>query len=122
MNKPVVGIAAGAVLGIVDGATAWFTPAARPMIAGILMGSCIKGMVVGMLSGVFARKVQSNGAGIAFGALIGLIFAYFVASMGAENGEHYYLEIMLPGFIAGGVIGFLTQRWGNPPAPREARS
>ena len=28
------GFAAGAVLGIVDGATAWFTPAARPMIAG----------------------------------------------------------------------------------------
>ena len=122
MNKPVIGIAAGAVLGIVDGATAWFTPAARPMMASILMGSCFKGMVVGVLSGVFARKVQSNAAGIGFGAVIGLIFAYFVAAMGAQNGEHYYLEIMLPGFIVGGIIGFLTQRWGDAPAPKTIRS
>jgi hypothetical protein len=122
MNKPVVGIAAGAVLGILDGATAWFTPAARPMIAGILMGSCIKGMVVGILSGAFARKVQSNPAGIGFGAVVGLIFAYFVAAMGAQNGEHYYLEIMLPGFIVGGMIGFLTQRWGTAPSPKTAGS
>jgi hypothetical protein len=91
------------------------------MIAGILIGSCIKGMV-GVLSGAFARKVQSNVAGIAFGAVVGLIFAYFVASMGVENGEHYYLEIMLPGFTAGGVIGFLTQRWGGAPAPKAVRS
>ena len=51
MNKPVVGIVVGAILGILDGATAWFTPAARPEIAGILMGSGVKGMVVGVLSG-----------------------------------------------------------------------
>ena len=122
MNKPVIGIAAGAVLGIVDGATACFTPAARPMMASILMGSCVKGMVVGVLSGVFARKVQSDAAGIGFGAVIGLIFEYFVAAMGAENGQHYYLEIMLPGFIVGGVIGFLTQRWGGAPSPKTIRS
>src|SRR5262245_3356616 len=122
MNKPVVGIAAGAVLGIVDGATAWFTPDARPMIAGILMGSCVKGMVVGALSGVFARKVQSNAAGIGFGAVVGLFFAYLVAAMPSPNGQHYYLEIMLPGFIVGGMIGFLTQRWGSSPSPKTIRS
>ena len=30
MNKPVVGIVVGAILGILDGATAWFTPAVAP--------------------------------------------------------------------------------------------
>jgi len=118
MNKPFIGVAVGAVLGIIDGATAWLEPAVRPMIVSILMGSCVKGMVVGVLSGLFARKVQSNTKGIVFGAVAGLIFAYLVAAMPSENGEHYYLQIMLPGFILGALIGFLTQRWGIAPAPK----
>ena len=67
MNKPVVGIVVGAVLGLIDGATAWFTPAVRPFMTGILLGSTIKGLVVGVLCGLFARKVHSNPAGIALG-------------------------------------------------------
>ena len=122
MNKPVLGIAVGAILGIVDGATSWFTPEVRKDIATILMFSCLKGMLVGVLSGVFARKVQSNAAGAAFGAVLGLLLAYLVAAMPGPNGEHYYLEIMLPGFIVGAIIGFLTQRWGDAPAAKTARS
>ena len=113
MNKPLVGIVAGALLGIADGATAWFTPAVRPFMAGILMGSCVKGMIVGVLSGVFARKVHSDAAGIAVGAALGLVFAYIVAAMPSETGDHYYLQIMLPGFVVGAIIGFLTQRLGD---------
>ena len=45
-----------------------------------------------------------------------LLFAYLVALGGDEHGNHYYLEIMLPGFVVGGIIGFLTQRWGDLPA------
>ena len=96
MNKILIGLLFGLVLGAVDGATAWFTPEARPMIAGIMVGSSIKGMVVGILSGWFARKVQSTMWGVVVGAALGLLFAFAVASMGAENGKHYYLEIMLP--------------------------
>jgi hypothetical protein len=115
MNKPVAGIVVGAILGILDGATAWFTPAARPEIAGILMGSGFKGMVVGVLSGVFARKVNSTPAGIAVGAAFGLFFAWLVAMMPQPDGGHYYVQIMLPGFITGAIIGFLTQRMGTSP-------
>jgi len=120
MNKPLVGIVAGAVLGVADGATAMFYPEARPLIMGILMGSCIKGMLVGILSGLFARKVHSNAAGIAMGAALGLLFAYIVAAM--QTGEHHYLEIMLPGFAVGAIIGFLTQRLGTAPAQETSRS
>jgi len=102
MNKPVVGIVVGAILGILDGATAWFTPAARPEIAGILMGSGVKGMVVGILSGMFARKVNSTSAGIAVGAAFGLLFAWLVAMMPQPDGSHYYVQIMVPGFISTG--------------------
>jgi hypothetical protein len=114
MNKIVVGLLFGAALGAIDGATAWFTPSARPQIVGILLGSTFKGLLVGILSGWFARKVQSTGLGIALGAAIGLLFAYLIAAMGDEQGHHYYLEIMLPGFVTGAIIGFLTQKMGTP--------
>ena len=115
MNKPVVGIVVGAILGILDGATAWFEPAVRPQIAGILMGSGFKGMVVGVLAGLIARKVKSTAIGIAAGAALGLLFAWLVAMMPQPDGSHYYVQIMVPGFITGAIIGFLTQRLGTAP-------
>jgi hypothetical protein len=112
VNKVMVGVLAGAGLGFLDGLTAWFTPAVRPFLMGILIGSTFKGMVVGVLCGLIARKVRSMKAGIAAGAGLGLLFAYLVAAMPSATGEHYYLEIMLPGCIVGALIGFLTQREG----------
>lgn len=116
MNKIWIGLIFGAVLGAIDGATAWFTPAVRPQIAGILLGSSFKGLMVGVLSGWYGRKVQSTTRGILVGSAIGLLFAYLIAAMGDDQGHHYYLEIMLPGFITGAIIGFLTQRMGTPGA------
>jgi hypothetical protein len=46
MNKVLLGLLLGAILGATDGMTAWFTPEARAEIAGIVMGSTIKGMQV----------------------------------------------------------------------------
>ena len=122
MNKILVGLVFGLVLGAVDGGTAWFYPEVRPLIAGILVGSSFKGMLVGLLSGWFARKVHSTKWGIVVGSALGLLFAFLVAAMPGEHGEHHYLEIMLPGFVFGAIIGFLTQRLGTarPAASRAA--
>lgn len=120
MKKPIVGLVAGLVLGLIDGATAWFTPAVRDFMASILIGSSFKGMVVGLLSGWFALKVRSVGKGVALGAGLGLLFAYLVASAPSATGEHYYLQIMLPGFVTGGLIGFLTQVKGQTPLAKTA--
>ena len=114
MNKVLVGLLFGLILGAVDGSTAAFYPEARPLLAGILVGSSIKGMLVGLVSGWFARKVQSTKWGITAGAGVGLLLAFFVAAMNTVNGRHPYLEIMLPGFVFGAIIGFLTQRMGRP--------
>ena len=113
MNKIVVGLLFGAALGFVDGTTAWLTPEARSQMTSILIGSTIKGMLLGLLCGWFARKVQSTTWGIVMGSALGLLFAWLVAAMGPP-GHHHYLEIMLPGFVVGLIIGFLTQRMGAP--------
>lgn len=118
MDKILVGLLLGLILGAIDGATAWFYPEAQPMIAGIMVGSSIKGMVVGLLCGWFARRVQSTKWGILVGAALGLLFAFLVAAMDTVNGKHPYLEIMMPGFIVGAIIGFLTQRMGTPATKR----
>jgi len=114
MNKILVGLIFGLGLGALDGATALFYPETRPLIVGILIGSSFKGMLVGVVSGWFARKVQSTGWGIAVGSVLGLLFAFFVAFMDAKSGKPHYLEIMLPGFVVGAIVGFHTQRMGSP--------
>jgi len=112
LNKVLVGVLFGLGLGALDGATAWFYPEVRSMMAGIMVGSSIKGMVVGVLCGWFARRVQSMKWGIVAGAALGLLFAFLVAATDTVNGRHPYLEIMMPGFVVGAMIGFLTQRLG----------
>jgi F0F1-type ATP synthase assembly protein I len=87
-----------------------------------MIGSSIKGMVVGILSGWFARKVQSTPWGVVVGSVLGLLLAFLVAAMDAAKGRPHYLEIMLPGFVVGAIIGFLTQKLGAPgPATKGAQ-
>ena len=43
----------------------------------------------------------------------GLLLAYLVAAMPSATGEHYYLEIMLPGAAVGLIVGWATQRYGR---------
>jgi hypothetical protein len=113
MGKPIFGLLLGAVLGVLDGSTAWFSaPEVRPQIAGIIIGSTLKGLVAGVLIGFFAKKVRSLPLGILFGLAVGAFFAYLVAMQPNEQGGHYYWEIMLPGSILGMIVGYATQKHG----------
>jgi hypothetical protein len=113
MNKVLLGLLLGALLGAIDGGTAWFTPAVRAQLAGIIVGSTIKGLIAGGAAGFFARKVNSVPLGILFGLGVGFLLAFIVAYM--QHG--YYLEIILPGSIVGMIVGYATQRYGMAPAP-----
>jgi hypothetical protein len=59
MGKLWFGVPVGALLGMVDGLTAWFYPEVRTQLAGIVVGSTIKGAIAGALAGWFARRVNS---------------------------------------------------------------
>ena len=114
MNKPVLGLIAGGVLGIFDGLTALVSaPEVAPQIAGIVAGSMGKGLVAGILIGWFAKKVNNLAAGIVFGLVIGAIFALPFALLPDPNtGVRYFWEILIPGSLVGLIVGFLTQRYG----------
>ena len=62
--------------------------------------------------------MQSTKWGIVVGAVIGLVLAFLVALL--QN--NYYLEIMVPGFVFGAIIGFLTQRLGQPRFAEKSRA
>jgi hypothetical protein len=117
MNKALLGMLVGGVLGVFDGLSAWFTPAVRSQMANIVFGSTIKGLIAGVLIGFFARKVHSLALGIVFGLAVGLLLAYAVCVM-QPGPNHYYFEIMLPGGIVGTLIGYATQRFGQSATTR----
>jgi hypothetical protein len=113
MSKILLGLLLGGFLGVFDGLTAWFTPAARAQLLGIVIGSTVKGLITGVLIGYFARKVNSLPLGILFGLGVGLVLAFAVAAIPNPSGQHYYFEIMLPGGILGMIVGYATQRFGE---------
>lgn len=120
MNKPLLGLVLGGILGILDGLSALFYPEVASQIVGIVIGSTLKGVVVGVLVGWFSHRVKSMPAGIVVGLVLGLLFAYLVAAMPDPSGKHYYWEIMLPGSIVGLIVGYATQRYGRARMPKAA--
>ena len=116
MNKPLLGLLLGAVLGGIDGSFApvWEPddPVVRDGIVGIIIGSTFKGLVAGLTTGFFARKVNKLWPTLIFGGAIACLFAYAVAAMQGQ----YYLDIMLPGTIIGVFVGFVAQKYGVAPS------
>lgn len=117
-NKPLVGLAVGALLGFFDGLSALLypDPEVRSMIGVILMGSTFKGLAAGLAAGFFARKFRSMPLGILVGLALGALVTYPVAAAPTPNGTLYFWEIMLPGSLVGALVGFATQRFGKQAA------
>ncbi len=114
MKKPLLGLVLGGILGIFDGLTAWVSaPELRAEIMGIVIGSTFKGLVAGVLIGWVATRVRSSGAAMVAGVLISGFFALLIAMMPSSNGQHYYLEIILPGSVLGLIVGYATQQYGR---------
>jgi len=118
MNKILLGVILGTVLGVFDGLTALISaPETRPQILAIVAGSTVKGLLSGALIGFFARKVHSMPLGIVFGLAVGAGLAYLVVLAG----NPYYVEIIVPGAAVGLIVGYATQRFGSAAHSAPAR-
>jgi predicted PurR-regulated permease PerM len=127
VTKPVLGLALGGVLGILDGLSALVSagddPAVRAGIVGIVIGSTIKGLLTGVIIGWFARRTRSLFAGIVFGLAVGVALAYVVCLLQKMGGQNpYYWQIMLPGGILGVIVGYATVQYGGPAAVAVSRN
>ena len=110
MNKVLFATLLGGFLGIFDGLTAWFTPEVRDQMLGIVFGSTVKGVLTGVIIGVFSQKVHSLLWGTVFGLAVGAFFAYLVL---LGNPGHA-LNIMLPGSLVGLIVGYVAQSDNHP--------
>jgi hypothetical protein len=97
MSKPWLGLVTGAILGALDGLSAWFSPEARSQMLVIVLGSTIKGLLTGLLAGLIARRMQSTPLGV----LAGLGIGFVLSSIAATGQPGHYLEIVLPGMLVG---------------------
>jgi hypothetical protein len=106
VSTPTLGIVVGAVLGLLDGLSAWFYPDARPMILAIVLGSTIKGVLTGLAAALVARWRRSLALGMAVGVVVGFVLSTLAAT---GQPEHYW-AIVLPGMLVGAVAGLATHR------------
>jgi hypothetical protein len=110
VNTVLLATLLGGFLGIFDGLTAWFSPEVRDQMMGIVIGSTVKGLLTGVIIGVFSRRVRSMVLGILFGVAVGAFFAYLILLM---NPGHA-LNIMLPGSLVGLIVGYVAQSHNRP--------
>jgi hypothetical protein len=114
MSKILVGLILGAVLGLIDGASSYLYgyEEVQQQIVSIIIGSTFKGILTGVAAGWYVRRTASLSKGIALGLAVGPVLSLAVAAMPGEGGQHYWLEITLPGAALGAIVGFATQRYG----------
>jgi hypothetical protein len=108
MRKLLFATLVGGVLGVFDGLTAWFSPDVRSQLAGIVVGSTVKGLLAGVIIGYFATRVRSLVVGTIFGLLVGAFLAYLILLM--NPGPGHALNIMLPGSLVGLIVGYTAQK------------
>src|SRR5688500_3300219 len=108
MNKILIGVLVGGLLGLLDGASALLHGVPMAAMGGIIIGSTLKGVIAGVVAGAVARRYQSLPIGIGVGLLVGALLATIVAVLQRAN----YVEIILPGSIVGAIAGFATQKYG----------
>lgn len=116
MSKPLLGVVVGAILGLLDGLSAWFVPEVRPILLEIVVGSTVKGIFTGLMAGFIANWRQSTALGVLAGVAIGFVLSSLVSLPYPEN----YWDIVLPGMLVGAIVGFVTQRYPRVSLRRSA--
>jgi hypothetical protein len=120
LGKPMLGLAVGGTLGLLDGLSGFFEPSLAPVMTGVITSSLLKGLLAGIVIGYVSQKLRSMALGLLAGAAIGALLSLLVILWA---GMASFWDILLPGMLLGVIVGFATQKFGTQAeAPRVARS
>jgi hypothetical protein len=119
LTKPMLGLAVGGTLGLLDGLSGFFEPSLAPVMSSVITFSLLKGLLSGIAIGCVSQRFHSMPVGILAGAGIAAALSLLVI---LRAGMALFWDIMLPGMLLGVVVGFTTQKFGQgvktPPAGR----
>ena len=118
LSKPMLGVAVGGTLGLLDGLSGFFEPSLAPVMSSVITFSLLKGLIAGLTIGVVSKKVHSMTLGILAGVAIAAVLSLLVI---LRAGMALFWEIMLPGMLLGVIVGFATQKFGRPTEQATAR-
>jgi len=117
LTKPMLGLAVGGTLGLLDGLSGFFEPSLAPLMGSVITFSLLKGLASGVSIGYFSKRVHSMPLGILVGVVIASALSMLLI---LKAGIALFWDIVLPGMLLGVIVGFATQRFGRLPAASSA--
>jgi hypothetical protein len=111
LTKPILGLAVGGTLGLLDGLSGFLVPSLAPEMVSVVTFSTLKGLLAGIAIGIFSKRVKSMPLGLLAGIIIAALFSFLVV---LHAGMGLFWDIMLPGMLLGLIVGFATQKFGSP--------
>ena len=70
LTKPMLGLAVGGTLGLLDGISGFLEPSLAPLMGSVITFSLLKGLASGVSIGYFSKRVDSMPLGILAGVVI----------------------------------------------------
>jgi hypothetical protein len=110
LTKPMLGLAVGGTLGLLDGLSGFLEPSLAPVMTSVITFTLLKGLVSGIVIGYVSQRVHSMMLGILAGLAIAAAFSLVVI---LHAGMALFWDIMLPGMLLGVIVGFTTQKFGQ---------
>lgn len=114
LSKPLLGLALGGTLGLLDGLSGFFEPSLAPLMSSVITFSLLKGLIAGMVIGYVSQRVHSMFLGVLAGLAIASALSLLVI---LHAGMALFWDIMLPGMVLGVIVGFATQKFGRSKQP-----
>jgi len=118
LTKPILGLAIGGTLGLLDGLSGFLEPSLAPIMTSVITFSLLKGLVSGVAIGYVSLKVRSMVIGLLAGLGIAALLSFLVVW---HAGMTLFWDIMLPGMLLGVIVGFCTQKFGKPQPAASAK-
>src|SRR5882762_3919263 len=88
LTKPMLGLAVGGALGLLDGLSGFFEPSLAAVMGSVITFSLLKGLLAGIATALSLLVILRAGMAL-------------------------FWDILLPGMLLGAIVGFATQRFGR---------